>query len=102
MKDLTCPYCEYEFDDPDFFDNEASEAYELECPNCAKIMLCQYEVSPSFDTWGAPCKNGGDHKLKKIRGFPNEYYKYKRRCEYCHEIFIIDEEKNREEIRKII
>jgi hypothetical protein len=44
-------------------------------------------------------KNGSDHKLEKINGIPEHYFKYKRRCAYCDETFIIDQEKNDKEIR---
>jgi predicted esterase YcpF (UPF0227 family) len=100
MNDIECPYCGEYFEDQDYYENEHESLYELECPKCNKIMMCQYTMYPYFESFKAPCKNGGDHKLKEIHGYPDAFFKYKRRCEYCNEEFIIDKEKYKETIKK--
>ena len=97
-KDIKCPYCDHEFDDAAYTENETDTAYELQCPNCEQFMFASWSIIPHFITSCAPCLNGGDHKLEEILGSPAEYYKYKRRCAYCEEIVVIDEVKDKESI----
>lgn len=94
--DLICPYCGHEIEASDYYENEQEEYIEQECPSCGKIYLYVYTMCPTFECFEAPCKNGGEHELVKIHGVPEEYFKYKRRCKYCSEEFIIDEEKDKE------
>jgi uncharacterized Zn-finger protein len=100
MNDITCPYCEAVFECDDYYEYDDSELFEQECPKCEKIILVEYEIWPSFDTFKAPCKNGEEHLLIDIHGSPIEYYKYRKRCKYCQEEFVIDEIKNKQELKK--
>jgi len=48
MKDIDCPYCGEEFDDPDYWELAQDEPYELECPKCEKMMMVTFELIPFF------------------------------------------------------
>lgn len=46
MKDLKCPYCNYEFDVCDF---EDEEEFDIECPECEKEFQVNVDWTPSFE-----------------------------------------------------
>ncbi len=99
MRDVTCPYCDFGFDDNDFGENGSGTLYELRCPDCKKIMMAQYELWPSFDAYKAPCLNGGNHKFEEIKAGHSAFVKYKRRCKHCNYEIIIDKVKHEKEIK---
>ena len=85
MKDITCPYCDSEFnlahDDGEYYDESNRE--EWECPGCGKISMITSWCLWNHEAEKADCLNGGEHILKKIIGFPEEYFENIRRCSIC-------------------
>lgn len=97
-----CPYCnaDIEINHDDGYGYQEDEIYEQGCPDCGKTFCYTTYISYSHDLFEAPCKNGEPHKLEKIHGYPKEFFEYKRRCEYCNEEIIIDEEKHKESCKQ--
>lgn len=97
-----CPYCgaEVEINHDDGYGYDEDKTYEQECPHCEKIFCYNTCISFSYDLFEAPCKNGDPHKLKEIHGHPKEFFEYVRRCEYCGEEVILDEEKHKKSCKK--
>jgi endogenous inhibitor of DNA gyrase (YacG/DUF329 family) len=85
---LECPYCEKEVE-PDDDLREPNENIERECPNCGKTFLYQIEYFPSYTSRIVPCLNGEPHNYQEIRGFPEEYYRNRRRCTYCDDEIVV-------------
>lgn len=95
-----CPYCteQIEINHDDGYGYQEDEIYEQECHHCGNIFTYTTATIYYYTLDKCPCKNGSDHKLKEIHGFPKEFFKYKRRCEYCGEEFVIDEAAHRKEM----
>lgn len=88
MKDITCPYCEEEFDlchdDGAYTDESDSEQWE--CPNCEKISMVRTSISFSHEAEKADCLNEeSEHEWKKQVGQPAEYFVDKYICGVCGE-----------------
>ena len=83
MKDLTCPYCDHEFDvcHDDGFGYEEGEAHHQECPNCKKNFVFQTYISLSYSTRVADCLNGAEHTMRLSSTYPKEHSRM--RCSYC-------------------
>ncbi len=66
MKDMTCPYCEHDFDvcNDDGHGCDPSTNYEQECPACEKTFVFNVEYNPVYTEWKADCLNGGKHQWK--------------------------------------
>ena len=101
-KDIECPYCGtwQDIDHDDGYGYEENEVYEQECSECGNIFVYQTSIIFHYNAEKAPCKNGGEHKLEKIHGYPEEFFEYKRRGEYCDEEFVIDELEHKENCKK--
>lgn len=99
---VKCPYCEKEneVNHDDGYGYEEDYAYEQGCSFCEKTFVYFTSISYYHEGRKAPCKNGGDHNLEEIHGHPKEFFKYKRRCKYCDEEFIIDEEAHEKEMKE--
>lgn len=48
MSDYRCPYCGSEIDDPDYWENQQEDEYEVECGNCERIFKVSYSLDPIF------------------------------------------------------
>lgn len=86
-----CPYCKQEIADPDEC-YEQDTPYEWECRHCGKNFIFYVDYIRTYSEYQAPCLNGGEHEWKPIRGFPEEYFKNKQRCEVCQAERTIGEE----------
>lgn len=102
MNDVECPYCNewQEINHDDGYGYTEDEVFQQECSNCEQIFTYTTSVIYSYSSYKAPCQNGGEHKLEGIHGYPKEFFKYKKRCEYCDEEIIIDEDLHKKEIEK--
>lgn len=100
--DVKCPYCgkELEINHDDGYGYEEDKVYEQECSNCDKIFGYTTIISFDYDVFELPCKNGKDHNLVDIHGYPTEFFVGKKRCSYCDEEFIVDEEANKKAIEE--
>jgi len=78
---VICPYCEHEFYPDDF--TEYGDSAEWQCPKCEKNFYMNWDWSPNFYSYQAPCLNGGEHIFKKIIGAPKEHFIGKIRCQFC-------------------
>lgn len=86
---LECPYCEADLGEPDDC-NLPLENYEHECHECGKYFIFNVEYEKTYHPYQADCLNGGEHKYKPIRGYPEEYYRGRHRCEDCDHETMID------------
>lgn len=82
MKDITCPYCEHEQDEPDDC-YEPDVRYEVECENCEKTFQVTCEYTRTWYEHETPCLNGAPHKWEKKIGYPQEYFINKYQCQHC-------------------
>ena len=84
MTETTCPYCNYEQEEPEECCEEDT-LYETECEECEKT----YGISPfyikGYHESKLPCANGEPHNWEPIIGAPIEYFKGRYRCSYCGE-----------------
>ena len=84
-EDVDCPYCDagQMICHDDGYGYEENETFSQECEGCGKTFT--YTTTPTYyyDVYKAPCLNGGEHKWKRIIGWPPEHYENKYRCEYC-------------------
>lgn len=78
---LECPYCEHECEPLE--NREPDTNHEKECRNCGRTFVYEIEYEPYFSSWKAPCLNGKAHNYKPIKGFPEEFFKNKKRCSFC-------------------
>lgn len=87
MCDLTCPYCEHEFDYDGDSEVKQDSQLELECPKCDKVFVATAYWSLNFtDEEKAPCLNGEEHSFKSICRHPLIIAgKVGIRCEFCSE-----------------
>lgn len=87
MKDIECPYCGHEQEEPDDC-YEPNTNYEVECNKCEKVFHARCEYTRYWDTSPTPCLNDGKHDWKPLRGIgmPDEYYAERRRCSYCDDV----------------
>ncbi|WP_026536949.1 hypothetical protein [Arthrobacter sp. 9MFCol3.1] len=85
MKDVTCPYCDHDFDlshdDGAFYDQDRAE--ECECPNCEKYFMVSSSIIWEHEAHKADCLNGGEHDWKPMLGYPKEYFADRERCDAC-------------------
>lgn len=85
MKEITCPYCEHEYDlchdDGAFYNQDGVEVEE--CPNCEKSFLVHSSVSWYFEAEKAECLNDGNHKWKKEYGVMYPELANREVCEVC-------------------
>ena len=89
MSDLTCPYCGAEQEaSPDSYDPDV--LHEQECSECGKVFGFEIEYYPSYTECKLPCSNGEPHKWVKMMGYPEEYFRDKKRCVYCGKEDIIE------------
>jgi len=83
-RDAECPYCgkgvEICHDDGYGYDEET--IYAQECPHCDKEFAYTTSISFHYETYEAPCLNGGEHKWRKVNSWPN-FYPGRKRCENC-------------------
>lgn len=87
MLDITCPYCEKDFDlchdDGAYYDENNPEQWE--CPDCNKISMVSSSVSWYHEAEKADCLNDGEHQWEQIHGAPEEYFIGMFRCSTCGE-----------------
>ena len=69
MKDIECPYCEYEFEYCGDSLGEGDET-EIECPECEKYFVIMASYSVSYTATKADCLNGEKHKYKESCRYP--------------------------------
>jgi hypothetical protein len=85
MKDVTCPYCDYDFDldhdDGAFYDESRLE--ETGCPSCEKLFLVSSWMTWSHREIKADCLNGAEHNWKPMIGSPKEYFAGRESCDTC-------------------
>lgn len=88
MKEIECPYCEYDFDlchdDGAYYNEEHRE--EIECPKCEKKFMVNSQMDWTFSGEKCDCLNGGEHKWEKK--YNEKYYpqfKNKEICSGCDE-----------------
>jgi hypothetical protein len=95
--DVECPYCgeELEICHDDGYGYEEGKTFTQTCGHCDKTFTYTTSISFYYEAEKAPCQNGEPHSLKEIHGFPKEMFAYKRRCEWCDEEVIIDNEKHK-------
>ena len=91
MEEVLCPYCnEYTEIKPD---EHYKDYEEYECRKCHKNFevfaeaIIEYSVCDKAD-----CLNGGDHKWKRIAGYPEIRFRGMYRCEDCSAEHIVKEE----------
>ena len=103
MSDVKCPYCGAEQDicHDDGYGYEEGKTYEQECVSCEKIFAYTTEVSFYYSVTKAPCKNGGEHKLVDLAIHPSELGVGRKRCEYCDEIVVVDEEAHKKAVKEL-
>lgn len=99
-EDVDCPYCGkgQEINHDDGYGYTEDEVFTQECVDCGKTFTFTTTTIFYYEAAQAPCQNGEEHSLKEIRGYPSEFYEFKRRCEWCNEEVIIDTIKNKEAI----
>ncbi len=74
---LICPYCGYE--ETDSWElGESSDNHQ--CGSCDKTFVYETEVSRSFTSSLAPCRNGGEHTWTQWMDFETCNW---RRCRIC-------------------
>ena len=85
--DLECPYCGHDIEicNDDGHGCSEDEIYQEQCPACEKIFTFTTYIVFSYEASKSDCLNGGEHKLHKIHGFPEELYKNMYRCSDCGE-----------------
>ena len=85
MDDVQCPYCDkwQEINHDDGYGYEEDQTFEQECGDCEKVFVYTTFIWFSYKAGKAPCLNGGEHDWQKIKGFPPELFKNKRRCSFC-------------------
>lgn len=85
MKEITCPYCDYDFD-LNHDDGAYYEEYrrrECVCPKCEKTFMVESSISWTFTAEKADCLNGGSHKWEdRLSG--------RKRCALCDKIIYKD------------
>ena len=81
---IVCPYCNGK-QEPSPDDFEPGTIYEHECEKCGKIFGYEIEYHASYTECELPCANGEPHKWEAITGWPEGYFKNRRRCKYCQE-----------------
>ena len=85
MKDLTCPYCDHEFDvcHDDGFGYAEDARHEQQCPECEEMFVFTTSISFFYDTDKADCLNGAEHPLKLSNTYPREFSKMLcKQCDY--------------------
>jgi hypothetical protein len=92
--DVQCPYCDanQEICHDDGYGYEEDRIHQQEC-DCGKTFAYTTSISFYYESFLAPCMNGGEHKWEKIVGVQKEFFKDKYRCEYCEEEKTIKENK---------
>lgn len=90
MKELKCPYCEFQNNVRDDC-YEPETPYEAECDQCGKIFGFTIQYWPTYSEYKLPCANGKPHDYKPIKGFPLEQFKNSVKCSYCGDIRLKNE-----------
>lgn len=100
--DVRCPYCckGQEIKRQDGFGNNECEVFMQECNDCEKIFGFTVEVSLDYYPKRMPCENGEPHDLHDIIGVPRAFLVGKKRCSYCNETIMVDEEANKKAIKE--
>jgi hypothetical protein len=98
MYEVECPYCgkDIEINHDDGYGYKEDEIHEQECEHCEKTFCYTTSISYYHEAFQAPCKNGEDHDLQDIHGFPKEFFVGKKRCSICNEEVLVDEKANKE------
>ncbi len=102
MPDLTCPYCEEEFEiEYECFDVHCN-TNKTECPTCEKTFVFSAEVSVDLYPEKADCLNGGGHEWHKQSGCPREYFIGRYVCRICGEKEGREEEKRKAALERML
>lgn len=91
MNEITCPYCGTD-QEPDPESYEQDEIHEHDCVECGKTFGFSIFYLPCYEEFELPCANGKPHKWKKIVGVPAEYFRNRRRCEWCGTETVVEDE----------
>jgi hypothetical protein len=84
---VECPYC-HDMQEPDM-EGYDDETHEQECVTCHMVFAYDAEIDIHYHAWKAPCMNGGEHDLRDIIGWPEEYWANRRRCQNCGEEVVL-------------
>lgn len=98
-----CPYCgeRIHINHDDGYGYDECEIFEQECGHCGKVFVYTTQIVFYHDLKQAPCKNGGEHNLRKIKKLPFELYEYQRECIECGEVVVIDQEAHNNNLKKL-
>ncbi len=91
MSGLTCPYCDEDLDDPDEAYSE-DEVYQGRCRHCDHSFVFTICYSVNYYSEKAACLNGEPHNYEPCIGYPEEYFKRRRRCSICSKEITVKEE----------
>jgi len=88
-----CPYChdEVEINHDDGYGYEEDNIFNQYCGNCGKTFIYTTSIHFYYDLERADCLNGSPHNWKKIVGYPEVYFKNKRRCCVCSKEMELDQ-----------
>lgn len=85
MKDIECPYCEYEFDicNDDGFGRKEGIKHHQECPACGKMFVFETSILFHYEPQKADCLNDGNHNWEPTRTYPKNFTQMQ--CTICGE-----------------
>jgi len=94
MNDIDCPYCgkSQQINHDDGYGYEEWEIYEQECGDCGKIFVYTTSISFYYEASKADCKNGGEHDLRPIHGYPGYLFTGIKECFNCGDRIVVDKE----------
>ena len=77
MKDIECPYCEYEqeVNHDDGFGYEEGPLHEMECGSCGKNFVFTTSISYYYEPAKADCLNGEPHDFQPTKTYPKRFAK---------------------------
>ena len=103
MTNINCPYCEAEqyINHDDGYGYREGEFHTQECSECRKVFAYDTAIIYHHSAWQASCLNGGEHKLRQVKGYPEAFFVGVKRCELCGEE-VIDKEANKAAIARYI
>lgn len=83
MSDLTCPYCDHDFEvnHDDGFGYSEDARHEQECPSCEKTFVFKTSIHYFYSESKADCLNDAEHDLKLSHRFPVHFSVM--RCKNC-------------------
>lgn len=92
--DVDCPYCGegQEINHDDGYGYQEDQTYQQYCSDCDKTFAYTTCISFDYDATKADCLNGGEHKLKKCKSYPEFMSKnYCTDCGYEENVYTKEE-----------